>query len=74
MHQILQKEAEEQGAAELTRFLYIALGSLSELETQMEITARLCYINKNEEIFNRIYFIKNMLSKLIESLNKKERL
>lgn len=60
------------GNAELIRFLYISLGSLSELETQLDIAKMLGFCTDNEEITKRIYFIKNMLSKLIISLNNKK--
>ncbi len=56
---------------EFMRFLYIALGSLSELETQLEIAVRLSFTSHNETIEKQIYFIKNMLSKLILSLKDK---
>ena len=59
------------GRSEFTRFLYIALGSLSELETQLEIAIRLKFINENKEVRDKIYFIKNMIVKLISSLNNK---
>lgn len=57
------------GNAELSRFLYISLGSLSELETQLDISIMLNYTEENQEIKNRIYFIKSMISKLIKSIN-----
>ena len=62
--------AGRKGNKEFTRFLYIALGSLSEVETQLEISQRLDYINNIEEVNKRIYFIRNMLSNLISSINK----
>ena len=61
--------AGRKGDNEFTRFLYIALGSLSEVETQLEISQRLDYINNIEDINKSIYFIRNMLSNLIKSLN-----
>ena len=61
--------AGRKGDNEFKRFLFIALGSLSEVETQLEISQRLDYINNIEEINKRIYFIRNMLSNLIKSLN-----
>ena len=61
--------AGRKGSKEYSRFLYIALGSLSEVETQLEISHRLGYIKEIEEANKRIYFIRNMLSKLIKSLN-----
>lgn len=61
----------KKGNAELIRFLYISLGSLSELETQLDISIMLNFTKENKDIQNRIYFIKNMLSKLIINLNNK---
>ena len=61
------------GNAELIRFLYSSLGSLSELETQLDISIMLNFTKENKDIQNRIYFIKNMLSKLIISLNNKNK-
>src|SRR5690606_6482768 len=55
------------GNAEFRRFLYIALGSASELETQIEIAYRLKFIKDINHLESRIRFIKSMLSKLIKS-------
>ena len=60
--------AGRKGENEFKQFLYIALGSLSEVETQLEISLRIGYINDIEIINNSIYFIRNMLSNLIKSL------
>lgn len=60
--------AGRKGGKEFSRFLYIALGSLSEVETQLEISIRLEYINDIEEINKSVYFIRKMLSNLIKSL------
>jgi four helix bundle protein len=63
--------AGRKGEKEFARFLYIALGSLSELETQFEISIRLNYIPneiKTEPIFDKIIYIRRMLSKLIKSI------
>ena len=44
--------------------------SLSELETQLDIAIMLNFCDKNGEMTQRIFYIKNMLSKLILSINK----
>ena len=62
--------AGRKGGAEFTRFFYIFLGSLSELETQLDIAVMLNFCEKREDIIKRIFYIKNMLSKLIISLKK----
>ncbi|TJY34775.1 four helix bundle protein [Pontimicrobium aquaticum] len=61
--------AGRRGNKEFIRFLYIALGSLSEVETQLEIAYRLKYLNEADTITQRIYFIRKMLSNLIKSLH-----
>lgn len=62
--------AGRKGGAEFMRFLYISLGSLSELETQLDIAIMLNFCDKNVEMTQRIFYIKNMLSKLILSISK----
>ena len=46
---------------EFTRFLRIALGSLSEIETQLLIAANLTYLNDTEELDAEITQIRKML-------------
>ena len=53
---------------EFIQFLYIALGSLNEIETQLEISKRLAYIQDIDKINNELIHIKRMLLKLIENL------
>ena len=48
------------------RFLYISLGSLSEVETQIRIASRLNYIE--EQRMERPIYIRRMILKLIQSL------
>src|SRR5690554_2565338 len=63
--------AGRKGPKEFARFLHISLGSLSELETQFEISIRLKYVPEEiqtEVIFEKIIYIRRMLSKLIKSI------
>ena len=53
------------------RFLYISLGSVSELECLLEIALRLSYTSNNTSD-NELNIIKKMLIKLIASLKKRE--
>ncbi|HFK5503691.1 TPA: four helix bundle protein [Elizabethkingia anophelis] len=56
---------------EFIQFLNIASGSLSELETQLEIAIRLKFITENEELFKKIIFIRIMIINLKKSLGNK---
>ena len=55
---------------EYKQFLYIALGSCAELETQMIIANELDYINDNDKIepIEKIKYICRMTIKLIQKL------
>jgi four helix bundle protein len=64
--------AARKGNKEYLQFLYVSLGSLSELETQILISKRLKYIESEEEIIGLIDKIRmKLLSfiKYIKSLN-----
>ncbi|MCK9401672.1 MAG: four helix bundle protein [Bacteroidales bacterium] len=56
---------------EFIQFLYVSNGSLSELETQLEIAFRLRYITDPEPCNNRIMHVRKMLVNLIRALNQK---
>ena len=60
---------------DLVRFLYIAKGSTNELETQLEISFRLKYLN--EEVFeglkSEIIIVSKMLNSLIKVLKNKNK-
>ncbi len=51
---------------ELIQFLYVALGSSSELETQLIISKELSYIN--DEIFEKLSFLNSEVIKLLSAL------
>lgn len=57
---------------EFVQFLYIALGSVSELETQILIAQNLDYLQAPHEFLNNIEAIKKMLNGLIHSLKIRE--
>ena len=53
------------------KFLYIANGSLSEIETQLEIAFKLEYISEIDHHINKIKLIRKMLINLISALKQK---
>jgi four helix bundle protein len=55
---------------EFIQFLYVAYGSLSELETQLIISYDLEYVKDNSEQIKQIDQIQKMLSGLIKHLKK----
>lgn len=59
------------GTKEFIQYLWIANGSLSELETQLEISQRLNYIKNFDEITEKIKHIRKMLLGLMRSLERK---
>ncbi|MFC1839878.1 four helix bundle protein [Thermodesulfobacteriota bacterium] len=65
----ISEEAARQTKKELINFLHIAQGSLSELDTQLDISRNLDYINEKErqDIDKLIVRIDKMLSGLIIS-------
>jgi len=60
-------------AKEFIQFLYIANGSLSEFETQIEIALRLGYCKDISKFIDSIKQIRSMLSGLINALKDKDR-
>jgi len=57
---------------EFVQFLYIALGSLCELETQLLIAKKIRYINNIDSIRDETQSIKKMLNALITSIKKSQ--
>lgn len=58
---------------EFKQFLYIALGSASELKTQMTLSKDLKYIQNDisDKIINKLYELEKMIYGFIKSLDKK---
>lgn len=53
--------AARKGAKEFLQFLYIALGSLSEVETQYLIAVRLKYSKENNDLEEKINDVRRMI-------------
>ncbi|WP_413511122.1 four helix bundle protein [Myroides odoratus] len=60
-----------EGTKELIRFLYISLGSLSELETQLMIACDLGFCRIEDCFLDMLISIRKMLLGLIKSLKLK---
>ncbi|WP_430974578.1 four helix bundle protein [Sunxiuqinia rutila] len=56
---------------EFIQFLHVSLGSLGELDTQMEIALRVGYLSKITEINSLIETVRKLLYGLIKSLKKR---
>lgn len=67
----ISEGAARKGKKEFINFLYIALGSLAELETQLEIALRLEYYTPRQFDFTRLSKIRQMLLGLIGHLKKR---
>ena len=67
--------AARKGKKEFGNFLSMAQGSLSELDTQVELAISLSYLNRNEldSLEDRMLKIDKMLTGLIRSLAKGNR-
>ncbi len=63
--------AARKNKTEFRQFLYISLGSLSEVETQLIISLEILYLKKKafEELNSKLVSIRKMLLGLIKSLN-----
>ena len=63
--------AARKGDKEFVHFLYIAMGSLSELETQLLLSKRFQFTDSVESYLSQIEKIKKMLYGLIRYVNNK---
>ena len=67
--------AARQGKREFKNFVSMAQGSLSELDTQLDLTILLGYISEDDvkEIEGQLLRVDKMLTGLIRSLQKKDK-
>lgn len=56
---------------EFLNFLYYSLGSISELETQLIIAGELNFMTEENDLLKRLYFVKKLLSGLINFIKKR---
>lgn len=63
--------AARNGAKEFIQFLGVAKGSLSELETQLLISADLGYLEQKDVIFDKVEEVSRLISGLHKSLMNK---
>jgi len=63
--------ASRQGSKEFIQFLYISLGSLSEVETQTMLAKRLNFVSNINIILKEITTIKKMLNGLITHMKSR---
>ncbi|OGT13937.1 MAG: hypothetical protein A2342_08415 [Gallionellales bacterium RIFOXYB12_FULL_54_9] len=59
------------GSKELLRFLSIAAGSLSELDTLIELAARLGYLNNAEELNGKVDEVSGLIMGLAASIKRR---
>ena len=67
----LAEGAGRKSTKEFIQLLYIALGSSSEIETQLEIAMRLGYMKNQTNTFDLLTDIRKLIQGLIRSLKKK---
>ncbi len=63
--------AARKNTREFIQFLYISLGSLSEIETQIIIAKNINYVNDIQQTTSKIQFIRILLTRLIKSLGNR---
>ena len=68
----IAEDAARNSTGELIQFLGIALGSLAELETELELGIMLNFLPVNTNIMRQVHRVGRLLSSLRTSLNNKE--
>ncbi len=66
----LAEGAARNSPKEFVQFLGIAKGSLSELETQLLISAELGYLQREHKIFDRLEEVSRLLADLQKSVSR----
>ncbi len=61
--------AARKGGKEFSRFLYISLGSLAEIETLLTISTRLHLLKETSKLNDEVIYIRRMLLKLVKTLD-----
>ena len=56
---------------EFIQFLYIALGSTSELETQLLLSRRIGYVKDIDQALNDLTVVRKLISGLLSSIKRK---
>jgi four helix bundle protein len=69
----ISEGASRNSKKEFIQFLYVALGSASEVETQIIIANKIGYISDVDQLLNEIDLIKKMLNGLISYLKKQKK-
>ncbi len=64
--------AARKGNKELIQFLYVAIGSLSEIETQYLIAVRLFYVDKSSVLETQLLEVKKLLLGFKNYIEKKK--
>ena len=67
----ISEGAARKNTKEFIQFLYVALGSAAEVETQLDLSHRLNFIAKNSQIDSELNTIIRMLTGLISLLKSK---
>jgi len=65
--------AGRKGTTEMVQFLHIANGSLSELDTHLELAHRLGYLPDKEDLQQQLDDVQNQLLNVITSLKRRSR-
>ena len=70
----ISEGAARKSTRDYVRFLYMSLGSLSELDTQLTIAQNLDYAEDIEDIFAEIKSLKLMIHSVVRKLKAKAKL